>query len=66
VLEKFMMCLGATWFVVAFHSTPMRDPGLEEFQRPELGLAFQTPSGLKMPKLKLKLKMKINAHGTKS
>ena len=29
-----MMCLEATWFVVAFHSTPMHDPGPEEFQRP--------------------------------
>ena len=28
-----MMCLEATWFVAAFHSTPMHDPGLEEFQR---------------------------------
>ena len=24
------MCLEATWFVAAFHSTPIHDPGLEE------------------------------------
>ena len=29
-----MVCFEATWFVVAFHSTPMHDPGPEEFQRP--------------------------------
>jgi len=23
-----------TWFVAAFHSTPMHDPGLKEVQRP--------------------------------
>ena len=28
-----MMRLEATWFVAAFHSTPMHDPGPEEFQR---------------------------------
>ena len=32
--KQFMMCLEATWFVAASHSTPMHDPGLEEFQRP--------------------------------
>ena len=32
--KQFMMCLEATWFVAAFHSTPMHDPGLEELQRP--------------------------------
>ena len=32
--KQFMMCLEATWFVAAFHSTPMHDPGPEEFQRP--------------------------------
>ena len=25
-----MMCLEDTWFVAAFHSTPMHDPGLKE------------------------------------
>ena len=29
-----MICLEDTWFVAAFHSTPMHDPGLKEFQRP--------------------------------
>jgi len=29
-----MMCLEDTWFVAAFHSIPMHDPGLKEFQRP--------------------------------
>ena len=29
-----MMCLEDTWFVAAFHSTPMHDPGLKEAQRP--------------------------------
>ena len=29
-----MMCLEDTWFVAAFHSTPMHDPGLKEVQRP--------------------------------
>ena len=33
-LKQFMVCLEATWFVAALHSTPMHDPGLEEFQRP--------------------------------
>ena len=28
-LKQFMMCLEATWFVAAFHSTPMHDPGPE-------------------------------------
>ena len=32
--KQFMMCLGDTWFVAAFHSIPMHDPGLKEFQRP--------------------------------
>ena len=33
--KQFMMCLEDTWFVAAFHSTPMmHDPGLKEFQRP--------------------------------
>jgi hypothetical protein len=32
--KQIMMCLEATWFVAAFHSTPMHDPGPEEFQRP--------------------------------
>ena len=29
-----MMCLEDTWFVAAFHFTPMHDPGLKEVQRP--------------------------------
>jgi len=29
-----MMCLEDTWFVAAFRSTPMHDPGLKEVQRP--------------------------------
>ena len=29
-----MMYLETTWFEAAFHSTPMQDPGPEEFQRP--------------------------------
>ena len=32
--KQFMICLEATWFVAAFHITPMHDPGLGEFQRP--------------------------------
>ena len=32
--KQFMMRLEDTWFVVAFHSTPMHDPGLEELQSP--------------------------------
>ena len=32
--KQFMMCLEDTWFVAEFHSTPMHDPGLKEFQRP--------------------------------
>ena len=32
--KQFMMCLEDTWFVAAFHSTPMHDPGLKEVQRP--------------------------------
>jgi len=29
-----MMSLEDTWFVAAFHSTPMHDPGLKEVRRP--------------------------------
>jgi len=29
-----MMCLEDAWFVAAFRSTPMHDPGLREVQRP--------------------------------
>ena len=29
-----MMCLGETWFVAAFHSAPIHDPGPKEFQCP--------------------------------
>jgi len=29
-----MICLGDIWFVAAFHSIPMHDPGLKEVQRP--------------------------------
>ena len=32
--QQFIMCLEDTWFVAAFHSTPMHDPGLKEVQRP--------------------------------
>ena len=32
--KQFMMCLEGTWFVAAFHSAPMHDPGLKEVQRP--------------------------------
>ena len=32
--KQFMMCLEDSWFVAAFHSTPMHDPGLKEVQRP--------------------------------
>jgi len=32
--KQLMMCLEATWFVAAFLSTPMHDPGPEECQRP--------------------------------
>jgi hypothetical protein len=32
--KQFMMYLEGTWFVAALHSTPMHDPGPEEFQRP--------------------------------
>ena len=27
--KQFMMCLEDTWFVAAFYSTPMHDPGLK-------------------------------------
>ena len=32
--KQFMMCLEDTWFVAAFYSTPMHNPGLSEVQRP--------------------------------
>ena len=32
--KQFMMRLGNTGFIAALHSTPMHDPGPEEFQRP--------------------------------
>ena len=32
--KQFMMRLEDTWFVAAFHSTPMHDQGPEELQRP--------------------------------
>ena len=32
-----MLCLEDTWFVAAFHSTPMHDPGLKEVQRQSRG-----------------------------
>ena len=32
--KQFTVCLGDTWFVAAFHSTPMHDPGPEEFKGP--------------------------------
>ena len=32
--KQFMMYLEDAWFVAAFHSTPMHDPGPEELQRP--------------------------------
>ena len=31
--KQFMMRLEDTWFVAAFHSNPMHDPGLREVQR---------------------------------
>ena len=31
-----MMCLEATWFVAAFHSTPMHDPGATNTTRRQL------------------------------
>ena len=35
-----MMCLEDTWFVAAFHSTPMHDPGLSSF----VGREFLPPA----------------------
>jgi len=32
--KQFMMCNKDTWFVAAFRSTPMHNPGLKEVQRP--------------------------------
>ena len=34
MMETAMMRLENTWFVAVFHSTPMHDPGPEEFQHP--------------------------------
>ena len=32
--KQFMTCLEDTWFVAAFHSNPMHDPGLKRILRP--------------------------------